>query len=127
MKKCFFLLATLVVCATASAAWEYEPIADKMSGKTGVRADVTSDNKLSFDFPYQGQNRGFLTVRQHPQYGLGVIVSIDKGQMLCNVYDCKVSVKFDDAKPLIYSGSGPSDGGFNPEVQPLDCATVTGA
>lgn len=102
-------IAMAMACGASSAAWEYKSDSDKMTGKKSVEAQVTSDNQLSFGFPYTGQNYGFLTIRQHPQYGLDVLVSITKGQMLCSTYDCTVTVKFDDGKPVTYSGSGPAD------------------
>jgi hypothetical protein len=108
MKKYMALLVALSFTA-ANAQWTYEGNVDKMSGKKSSTASVTSDNQLSFDFPYKGKNSGFLTIRQHPQYGLDVIVSISKGQMLCHTYDCTISVKFDDGKPVKYSGTGPAD------------------
>lgn len=109
MKKRLTLIAALLACSAASAAWEYDSSADKMTGKKTDTALVTSDNRLSFGFPYQGDNKGYLIVRQHPQYGLDVIISIDKGQMLCSTYDCTVSVKFDDGKPVTYGGTAPAD------------------
>lgn len=109
MKKITLAALTALTCITSNAAWQYESSTDKMTGKKSAEAQVTSDNGLSFGFPYQGNNKGYLVVRQHPQYGLDVILVIDKGQMLCRTYDCTVSVKFDDGKPVTYSGTGPAD------------------
>jgi hypothetical protein len=106
--KFMVALMALMACASSNAGWRYESEADKMTGGKSVEAQVTSDSELFFDFPYKGNNWGFLTVRQHPKYGLDVIVSITKGQMLCH-RDCAVSVKFDNAKAVTYSGTGPSD------------------
>ena len=102
-------LALMLIGVHAHAGWDYESSTDKMTGKKSSEAQVTSDNELSFGFPYTGRNRGFLVVRQHPQYGLDVIVAIEKGQMLCNSYDCRVSVKFDDGQPIRFGGSAPAD------------------
>lgn len=108
MKKYIALVAVLA-CTAANAQWTYTDSADKMTGKKNFSASVTSDNQLTFDFPYKGDNWGLLTVRQHPQYGLDVLVSISKGQMLCHTHECTISVKFDDGKPVKYSGTGPAD------------------
>lgn len=90
-------------------AWEYESKTDQMTNKRSAEASLTSDNTLNLDFPYNGAQRGFLVVRRHPQYGLDVIVAISKGQILCNTYDCRISVKFDDGAPMKFGGSGPAD------------------
>lgn len=82
---------------------------EKMSGKKTSRATVTSENSLAFDFPYAGENTGFLTVRQHPKYGLDVIVSIQKGQMLCGYGGCAINVKFDDGPSTRYGANAPAD------------------
>ena len=80
-----------------------------MSGKRVGYAQVRSDNTLSLDFPYQGDQFGTLAVRQHPKWGNEVIVSIEKGQILCNTYDCAVRIRFDDGEPVTYVGNEPSD------------------
>lgn len=109
MKRLPFLAAFLLISSAHAAGWDYESSSDKMTGKKSAQASVTADNQLDFGFPYKGTNRGYLVVRQHPQYGLDVIIAIDKGQMLCHTYDCKVSVKFDDAPPVRFGGNGPAD------------------
>lgn len=104
------LLALVAMGGSAQAAgWDYRSDTDKMSGKKNAEALVQSDNKLEFGFPYKGLNGGHLVVRQHPQYGLDVIVGIDKGQMLCHTSECRVTVKFDDAAPVAFGGSPPAD------------------
>lgn len=76
--------------------WSYSVSNDSMSGKVEKSASLTSSNSLHLDFPYNGQNYGRLTVRNHPQYGLDVIVSVTKGQILCEVYTCHLKIRFDD-------------------------------
>jgi hypothetical protein len=76
--------------------WAYHVSKDSMSGKFKERAYVVSVNSLHLSFPYNGKNYGHLIVRQHPQYGLDVIVSVDQGQILCDVYTCKLKIRFDD-------------------------------
>lgn len=108
--KRFGVAVLLAACSAAHAVgWNYEESTDKMTGKKSARAQTVSDNSLDFSFPYQGKNRGYITVRQHPQHGLDVLISIDKGQMLCSSYDCKVSIKFDDGPPVRFGGSEPAD------------------
>ncbi|QOW20367.1 hypothetical protein INQ41_04915 [Lysobacter ciconiae] len=90
-------------------AWSYSNEEDGMSGKRIEYAAVASDNVLSLDFPYQGAQRGTLAIRRHPKWGNDVIVSIEKGQILCSSYECPVRIRFDDAQPVTYSGNEPAD------------------
>lgn len=70
---------------------------------------MNSLNEVNFDFPYRGNQRGTLTLRIHPKYGKDVMLSIDKGQFLCGIDDCTVSVRFDEGKAQNFSAVGPSD------------------
>lgn len=108
--KLIFLAAALAFSGEVCADWQYSNDADAMSGKTEHNAALRSTNSLTLDFPYKGKNHGTLDIRQHPRYGLDVILSIEKGQFLCPSYrGCTVMVKFDDKPPLQYSGTGPAD------------------
>lgn len=104
-------LALLVIATSANASlWEYTENVDRMSGKKSRTAVAESDNSLSLAFPYQGQNKGQIVIRQHPQYGLDVIFKIDKGQLMCRTYEpCRINVKFGDAKPITFNGTGAAD------------------
>lgn len=89
--------------------WSYFSNADDMTSKPIRFAQVTSNNQISLDSPYQGAQRGTLELRTHPRYGKDVILSIDRGQFLCHTYDCSVMVRFDDKSPVRYEAGEPSD------------------
>lgn len=90
--------------------WNYQESKDKMGRGTIKQAYVYSENKLSFDFPYQGLQRATLQLRKHPKYGKDVILRIEQGQFLCSSYNgCRVYVRFDNAKPITYNATEPSD------------------
>lgn len=90
--------------------WNYQDSKEKMGRGTIKNVYVKSMNKLSFDFPYQGLQSATLQLRKHPKYGKDVILGIDKGQFLCNSYSgCKISVRFDNGKPITYNATEPSD------------------
>lgn len=109
MKNVLSTLLLMSITASASA-WTYQTDVDKMTNKKTSYALVQSTNSLALAFPYQGRNLGQLTVRQHPQYGLDVFFSVDKGQLMCSSYSgCDVMVKFDDGKPIRFSGTEPAD------------------
>lgn len=106
-----FLVFVLMLIATgAKANWGYSENTDRMTSKNTSAAQLTSDNSLRLDFPYKGDNYGRITVRQHPMYGLDVIVAIDKGQILCNSSSgCPIEIRFDDKPAIRFSGTGPAD------------------
>lgn len=100
----------LVAWSAHAAQWRYQDDVDRMTGEKASYATVTSDNSLNLSSPYSGRNNGYITVRKHPKYGLDVFVSVDKGQILCRVYDgCSVMIRFDDEKPQRFSAAEPAD------------------
>jgi hypothetical protein len=105
------LLALAVASGSAHAAqWRYQDDVDKMTGKSASYAVVESDNSLQLGSPYSGSNHGRITVRRHPKYGLDVLISVDKGQILCRAYDgCTVMIRFDSGKPQRFSVLEPAD------------------
>lgn len=114
MRKTNKALATMLLVAVhadAAASWEYEDQVDPMSSKPTRLAWITSTNSLALEFPYGGENRGHLMVRQHHRYGLDVIFRVDKGQMPCRpqISPCRVLVRFDDKPPASFDGLGPED------------------
>lgn len=93
------------------SAWDYRAREDKMTGGTTYSATATSVNTVNFDFPYNGEQNGRLTLRRDPKYGKDVILAIEKGQILCPAYDgCTVMVRFDNGKPEAFSAVGTADG-----------------
>jgi len=90
--------------------WLYSSNDDPMAKGKSYFAMVLSTNTVSFKFPYNGDQRGRLTIRTHPRHGKDVILVIDKGQFLCRSYeDCDVLVRFDDGTAQKFAGVGPSD------------------
>lgn len=91
--------------------WNYRESEDKMGRGAIKRAFVYSTNQFNFDFPYSGLQSATLQLRKHPKHGKDVILTIEKGQFLCRSYDgCRVSVRFDNGRPLTYNATEPSDG-----------------
>jgi RNA polymerase subunit RPABC4/transcription elongation factor Spt4 len=92
------------------AQWRYQQESDPMTSAVTRYAQVTSTNTVNFQRPYSGAQHATLLLREHPRHGKDVIMSIERGQILCRSYeDCNVLVRFDDQKPVTYSGVGPAD------------------
>jgi hypothetical protein len=89
--------------------WAYSEAPDEM-GRGAIKwAMVNSLNEVEFDFPYKGSQRARLELRKHPKYGRDVILSIERGQFLCGIDGCVISVRFDQGKAQTYSVLEPAD------------------
>ena len=80
--------------------WTYFDYEDVASGKTAFKASLTSENKINLSFPYDGNQNGILSIRNHPRFGKDIFFKINKGQILSidgYSYDNKYFlVRFDD-------------------------------
>lgn len=94
--------------------WTYLTDSDEMTGKRTHHAIILSSNVIQMGFPYNDPQRGELSLRNHPRYGVNVIFSVTEGQIRCNSYDsCIILVRFDDGQPVRWSANGPSDNSSN--------------
>lgn len=106
-----------VVAAAAAAEtqrladkWHYSVSEDPMTSRKARYATIKSENTVNFGFPYEGPQRGELTLRDHPSYGKNALFSIDEGQILCTSYDdCHVRIRFDEGVAERWRAIGPSD------------------
>jgi hypothetical protein len=89
--------------------WNYAERLEPMGRGTIKWASISSVNQIQFDFPYQGLQRARLDLRIHPKYGKDVILSVEKGQLLCHLDGCRIAVRFNDGKPQNFSASEPAD------------------
>jgi len=89
--------------------WAYYEDTDAVSGKQVKRAIVRSSNTVNFDFPYSGAQRAQLTLRKHPRYKTDAILSIERGQFVCSVSGCQVSVRFGAKGVVRYDVNEPAD------------------
>jgi len=90
-------------------SWIYDNRRDVMTGKMEKVAYVQSTNTLSLGFPYQGEQRATLTIRQNPRLGLDIMLSIEKGQFMAGVRGVEILAKFDQNSPIAFSAVEPSD------------------
>lgn len=110
MKKILVSGLLMLLVGLVHADWQYLAQEDKMTGKPSKRAYLESNNTLALDFPYNGRNHGILQVRKDPKHGTNVLVRVEKGQILCRSYEpCTISVRFDSAQPVRFSGVGSGD------------------
>ncbi len=94
----------------AEFKWKYQTVTDALTSKPAYHARVSSINRVNFGFPYQGEQRGVLVLRTHPQYGKDVFVRVDRGQMLVSSFqESNVKVVFDQGSPITYRVAAPAD------------------
>lgn len=91
--------------------WSYDVYAGPMDPQPTKIAAIFSRNVIELGRPYEGPQRGRLTVREHPRHGRDIIFDIPRGQMPCRIRGCRVQVRFDEATPRSVRAVGPSDGG----------------
>lgn len=94
--------------AAEETDWSISEQKDELRGTTDKFASVTSENSVSFDFPYCCDSRLQITVRKTAQYGQDVIFQISDGQFVCGIYDCTGMISI-DGKPEQLSLNNPAD------------------
>jgi len=73
-------------------------------------AQATSENTVSFKFPYTGFQRASLILRSHPKHGKDVIFKIQKGQLLYQSYEASpIQIRFDEAEGVTFQAVGGDD------------------
>jgi hypothetical protein len=78
-------------------------------GTTKV-AQIVSSNTVRFGFPYQGETRAALQLRESPEHGQDIMLRVERGQFVSSYTRDFVTVRFDDG-PLLKFGIGePVDG-----------------
>lgn len=96
--------------AADAGKWRYSSDTDPMASRPSRTASIESENTVEFGFPYDGPQHATLTLRNHPSYGLDVILQIREGQILCPSYDdCSLRIRFDDGSVERFTAAGPAD------------------
>lgn len=87
----------------AAGTWSYSVSNDDMSGRPIYSALLTSRNSFELDFPYQDPQKATLQLRQHPKHGTDVIISLERGQILCSFDGCRHDVRFDEGNAVAWT------------------------
>ncbi len=88
--------------------WEYKNSKDEMRGIETKFASTVSANTVNFDFPYNGGSKLIMALRKTGT-DTDVMLSISKGQILCDFRNCEVAFKFDNGNVQSITMSRPSD------------------
>lgn len=89
--------------------WTYSENTNDIDDSKTYFAETTAPEKLEFKFPYDGGTTVYITLR-YKENKNNVMLRISKGQFMSSLSDNNtIRVRFDDAKPQIFSYSTPSD------------------
>jgi hypothetical protein len=94
--------------AVSWKTWTYEASVDPMTGAPVKVAAILSENEVEFQFPYGGRQRALLVLRRDDR-GESVMLTIQRGQFVCQVDGCQVQARFDGDSPGGWSVATPSD------------------
>ena len=79
-----------------------------MNGGIRKYATIHSTNVVNFDRPYEGPQRAYIAIRRS-KAGQDVMFGIQRGQFMCHVFECTITVRSDDAPPVRMTASAPAD------------------
>lgn len=97
----------LVYPVVDTNTWVYNSTVDKMTSETSYLTYITANDKLHFDFPYNGGSTAIFSIFNYKK-GILAGLRIDKGQFVCN--DCTITVRF-DSNPSIEVKANPTGDG----------------
>jgi hypothetical protein len=97
---------------TKNENWNYSTSLVGIDKEKMSWIETRSLNSLNLKFPYNGINRGELTIRKS-KGKTELIFTINKGQILCDLYTCKGRIKFDSSPSILFTGDKPSNGTSN--------------
>jgi hypothetical protein len=95
--------------SSITSKWEYTEERDAMRGSITKHATLESENEVEFGFPYSGGSHGGLDVRQRPQDGLQVLLSVTSGNFSCSPMGGRIAVKFDNGAVQTFPCSRTTD------------------
>lgn len=88
--------------------WTKDSTENDMGEKT-IYYNVESNDLVYLDFPYNGGSTGNIVVRKK-KGKLGLLFTIDKGQIDTDYDGTYIRVKFDDEEPITWSMGEAADG-----------------
>ncbi len=92
-----FVILCLPAIALA-ASWKPSTRKDSLTDAKVLMHEAVSDNAFSFAFPYGGSTRARLLIRQNGEEQKDVIFSIERGQLMHDVRDGEIRIRFDDSE-----------------------------
>ncbi len=96
----------------SGSTWAYSEDEDKMNSVKRKYATIESSNFVDMKFPYDGEIRMSLIIRNMGK-GDEVVLSVTKGQFIGGMGNEPLQLKFDDENPMNVYYNGSADGSSN--------------
>jgi len=94
---------------TVTHAWNHQSRTDPMSGKVVRLATIEAKTNLHLRGRDGIDNTPTITIRRNPDKSIDAMVQINRGQFVCRVSGCQLSVRFDEAPPVSFNAVEPAD------------------
>lgn len=88
--------------------WIYSSDVDKMTNLETKQAQLTANEELQFEFPYDGGSTATLTIIKKGAEKF-VLLSVSKGQFITHINGGSIKVKFDNNAPITFGTVQPAD------------------
>lgn len=85
--------------------WIYAKTNSPMGRNSIITATTYSLNEIEFGPPYEGKQRGVLTLRKNFNNSHDVYFGLEKGQFRCDNRTCGISARFDDGLVQFFEAS----------------------
>lgn len=103
------LLFTMIMFAAPmladAATWSLKTTKDRLTDRPIVTYTAMSDNAFNFAFPYRGATRAQLAIRSKGNDDIDVVFLIERGQLMHDIRDGEIRVRFDDGEVEVFSTS----------------------
>ncbi|WBE26245.1 hypothetical protein [Denitrificimonas caeni] len=98
-------VAPVTPAPAAMKNWRFNETIDPMTDKKTQTLKLKSINSTAFDFPYNTEGGSYLyIVFRKKGNSFDAYMSIDKGQMICGVNNCKFSLRVGDSEVQTWTG-----------------------
>jgi hypothetical protein len=85
--------------------WIYAKTNSPMGRSSIITATTYSQNEIEFGPPYEGKQRGVLTLRKNFNNSHDVYFGLEKGRFQCDNRTCSISVQFDNGLVQFFEAS----------------------
>ncbi|MDU2940684.1 MAG: hypothetical protein E7B59_16140 [Enterobacteriaceae bacterium] len=120
MKNKILLVGLFISSMHASAEWRHSVTEDKMGRGSDEIASVLSTNTVALAAPYDGAQHATLSLRKLRKNNNEVVLSLERGQIVCDPSGCPILFRADKNEPFSISFGPPKDGSTNVIIADLD-------
>jgi hypothetical protein len=86
-------------------SWVYATTKSPLGRGSIITATTYSQNEIEFGAPYEGKQRGVLTLRKNFDNSHDVYFGLEKGQFQCDSRSCSITAQFDNGLKKFFEAS----------------------